>query len=174
MRELMTYLPEWYEASREVQTTQAAFQPEVAALWDARADLLAQLDPWTATWGIDLWEDALGILAAAGLALEARRAAVAAKLRGRETTTPELIRENRETILRVPVTVTEVYEGYLVYISFDAQGQLPAGMDALTQQLDQIMPAHLVWEFLIRITPTLYVGAGLSTYHITYLPILGG
>lgn len=170
----MTYLPEWYEASREVRTTQAAFQPELTALWTGRGDLLAQLDPWTATWGIDLWEAALGIRAAAGLALEARRAAVAARLRGRETTTPELIREIGETILGVPVTVTEIYDGYLVYVGFDAQGQLPAGLDALEQQLDQIMPAHLAWHYLINITPTLYTGGYFSSYNITALPVLEG
>ena len=61
MRRLMDYLPENYPASRETAAFQEALQPEADALWAARDGLLAQLDPYTATWGLDYWERALGI-----------------------------------------------------------------------------------------------------------------
>ena len=50
----MSYLPENYPASRETVCFQQALQPEAEGLWAARDDLLAQLDLWTATWGLDL------------------------------------------------------------------------------------------------------------------------
>lgn len=53
MRRLMDYLPENYPASRETAAFQEALQPEADALWAARDGLLAQLDPYTATWGLD-------------------------------------------------------------------------------------------------------------------------
>ena len=171
MRELMSYLPEWYENSRETAAIQEAIQPETAGLWNARDDLFSQLNPWTATWGLDLWEDGLG-LSGGELDLRQRRANVAAKLRGRETTTPELVREISETILGVPVTVSEIYGAYRVEICFDAQGELPEGMEALRSQLDQIMPAHLVWDFQITMTPTLRVGGHFGSWCVTRLPVL--
>ena len=172
MKELMAYLPEWYEASRETAAIQRAIQPEMTLLWEGRDDLLLQLDPWTATWGVDLWEDALGLATDPTQALEQRRASVAAKLRGRETTTPALIKEVSESFLGVPVTVTEIYDGYRVEVCFDAQGKLPAGMEELRRQLDQIMPAHLVWDFLITLTPSLYMGGHFMSWQVTHLPVL--
>lgn len=41
----MSYLPENYPASRETVTFQEALQPEVGVMWEARDDLLVQLDP---------------------------------------------------------------------------------------------------------------------------------
>ena len=172
MKELMAYLPEWYEASRETVAIQRAIQPEMTLLWEGRDDLLLQLDPQTATWGLDLWEAALGLPTDPAQALEQRRAAVAAKLRGRETTTPALIREISEALLGVPVTVSEIYSGYRVEICFDAQGELPAGLEDLRRQLDQIMPAHLTWDFLITMAPTLHVGGAFTSWHVVTLPAL--
>ena len=67
----MSYLPENYPASRETVCFQQALQPEAEGLWAARDDLLAQLDLWTATWGLDLWEAALGLSNGQGLDLRA-------------------------------------------------------------------------------------------------------
>ena len=57
----MSYLPEWYQNSRETVAIQESIQPEIDLIQQARDDLLAQLNPWTATWGVALWEDALGL-----------------------------------------------------------------------------------------------------------------
>lgn len=83
----MSYLPENYPASRETVCFQQALQPEAEGLWAARDDLLAQLDLWTATWGLDLWEAALGLSNGQGLDLRAlggvqRHHAAAGKNRG--------------------------------------------------------------------------------------------
>lgn len=172
MRDLMSYLPEWYQNSRETVVIQESIQPEIDLIQQARDDLLAQLNPWTATWGVALWEDALGLVGNGTLSLDQRRANVAAKIRSRETTTPALVKEISETILGVPVTVTELYGDYWVEICFDAQGELPAGLDGLADQLDKIMPAHLGWGFLITMTPALYVGGNFELWRSVTLPVL--
>ncbi|HIT31691.1 MAG TPA: DUF2313 domain-containing protein [Candidatus Enterenecus stercoripullorum] len=172
MKNLMNYLPDWNKDSPETVTIQEAIQPEITKLWEARDDLLLQLNPWTATWGLDYWENGLGLQSLPQENLAQRRANVAAKLRARETTTPALVREVSETILGVPVTVKEIFSGYRVEICFDAQGELPEGMEALRTQLDQIMPAHLAWDFLITMTPSLYVGGHFTSWCSTALPVL--
>lgn len=50
----MSYLPENYPASRETVAFQRALQPEVELIWRVRDGLLAQLNPYTATWGLGL------------------------------------------------------------------------------------------------------------------------
>ena len=70
------------------------------------------------------------------------------------------------------MTVSEIYGAYRVEICFDAQGELPEGMEALRSQLDQIMPAHLVWDFQVTMTPTLHVGGHFGSWCVTRLPVL--
>lgn len=158
MRRLMDYLPENYPASRETAAFQEALQPEADALWAARDGLLAQLDPYTATWGLDYWERALGIANAGHLGLELRRRQIAAKLQGRAATTPQVVKDTAETLLGVPVTVIERFGEYLVEVWAEAGGKLPAGTIQLKGRLRELMPAHLDWQVVIPTllsTPTL-------------------
>lgn len=149
MRELMSYLPENYPDSRETVTFQEALQPEVNLMWQARDDLLGQLNPYTATWGLWYWEDALGLGACEGLELDVRWRQIVAKLQGRDTTTPAVVKAVAETMLGVPVKVIEVFGEYRVELEVDSNGYLPAGTDALKRRLREIMPAHLDWALVI-------------------------
>lgn len=149
MRELMSYLPENYPDSRETVTFQGALQPEVNLMWQGRDELLAQLNPYTATWGLWYWEDALGLGACEGLNLDTRRRQIVAKLQGRDTTTPAVVKAVAETMLWVPVKVIEVFGEYRVELEVDSNGYLPAGTDALKRRLQEIMPAHLDWALVI-------------------------
>ncbi len=149
MRELMSYLPENYPASKETVTFQEALQPEVGVMWQARDDLLAQLDPYSATWGLDYWEDALGLSNGLGLDLDTRRRVIVAKLQGRTTTTPEVVKNVAETLLGVPVEVIEIFDEYTVLLATPA-GFLPKPRAVqLRAQLRDIMPAHLDFQIII-------------------------
>lgn len=147
----MSYLPENYPASRETVAFQEALQPEVGVMWAARDDLLAQLDPWTAEWGLDYWEAALGLSNGQGVDLDVRRRAVVAKLQGRATTTPEVVKNVAETLLGVPVKVIEVFDEYRVELEVEL-GLVPgAELPRLKEQMRQIMPAHLDWACVIPV-----------------------
>lgn len=150
--ELMAWLPENYPASRETVEFQGAIQPEIALLWRLRDEFLAQLDPYTAAWGLPLWEDSLGLNGCEGLSLDTRRRQVVAKLQGRGTTTVEVVRDLAETMLGLPVIVTEWYADYQVDLEVD--GGMPGlKWDALTplrERLVEIMPAHLDWQVVVK------------------------
>lgn len=149
MRELMSYLPENYPDSQETVTFQEALQTEANLMWQARDELQAQLNPYTATWGLWYWEDALGLGACEGLELDVRRRQIVAKLQGRGTTTPAVVKAVAETMLWVPVRVIEIFGECRVELEVDSNGYLPAGTDALKRRLWEIMPAHLDWALVI-------------------------
>lgn len=161
MKRLMDYLPENYLASRETVAFQEAIQPEVDSIWDARDDVLAQLNPHRATWGLAYWEEALGLGSYQGLLLDTRRRQVVAKLQGRATTTPAVIQAVAETLLGFKVKVIEYFSEYRVELEVDSGGMLPAGVPQLKERLQEIMPAHLDWSLVlptwtfvpIRLTP---------------------
>lgn len=151
MRELMSYLPENYPASKETVAFQEALQPEAGVMWEARDDLLAQLDPYTATWGLDYWEAGLGLSNGQGIGADIRRRAIVAKLQGRATTTPEVIKTVAETLLGVPVKVVEVFGEYRVELVVEPGFVPGAELARLKEQLKQIMPAHLDWACVIPV-----------------------
>lgn len=173
MRDLMSYLPVNYDGSAETRIIEEAIQPEQAALWKGRESLLEQLDPQTATWGLAYWEEAFGIAVDGSKGLDVRRSKIIARIRGMSTTTVELLTNVARSFLPdSQVSVTEVYGEYRVEINFIAPNRLPHGMDDLAEVLDEIMPAHLQWMYVITISPTLYVGGHFTSCNVTYLPVL--
>lgn len=149
-RALIDWLPENYPHSGETVTFQEAIQPEADALWRLRQEFLLQLDPYQATWGLPYWEDSLGLNGSEGLTLDTRRRQVVAKLQGRGTTTVQVVRDLAETLLNVPVSVTEWYSEYRVELEPETSGGLPDGALSLRERLEEIMPAHLDWQIVIR------------------------
>lgn len=171
LREPMSYLPEDYGGSPETVTIQEALRPELDLIWRARDELLLQLSPKTATWGLAYWEEAFGLPVDEGKDLEQRRSLVLAKLRGRATTTPALVKSLAEGILGVEIEVGEIFPEDRVELRLDAPNRLPPGLDDLKVLLDKIMPAHLTWDYLITITPTIHVGGYFTSYNVTTLPV---
>ena len=149
MTDPMDYLPENYSVSAETKAIQEAIQPELTALWEGRDSLLAQLHPSTATWGLDYWERALGLSTDHSKELEYRRTRVVAKLRGNGTTTAALIKNVAESFTNGEVDVAELYSEYKVEIRFVGTLGIPPNMEDLRAALEDIMPAHLAWEFVI-------------------------
>lgn len=149
MRELMSYLPDEYPNSKETVTIQDAIQPETAVLWTARDDVLLQLNPRTATWGLAYWEAAYGLSTDREKDIEFRRTRVIAKLRGRGTTTVALIKSVAESFSNGEVDVAEFAPEYRIEIRFVGTIGIPPNLEDLRDSLNDIMPAHLVWEFVI-------------------------
>ncbi len=145
----MSYLPENFPDSKETVTFQEALQPEVGLMWRARDELLEQLNPYKAAWGLWYWEDALGLGPCEVFDLDTRRRQIAAKLQGRAATTPAVIRAVAETILGFPVEVIEHFSEYRVELRADSGGVLPAGAPQLKARLGEIMPAHLDWQVVL-------------------------
>lgn len=142
----MYYLPENYEGSCETRIIQEAIQAELNALWQGREDLLAQLDPNTATWGLSYWEKAFGLPVIETLPYSTRRSRIIARIRGTGTTTVARLQSVVETFCPgCEVSIVEHYSQYVVEIKLILTDQSVDDMDGLKDQLDRIMPAHLAW-----------------------------
>lgn len=146
MSELMGYLPENYRGSREVLALQNALQGEVDGVWAARDDLLAQLDPYTATWGLELWERALGIESAAHLDTQLRRRQIAATVQSQTETTPAAVQEAARTFLGMDAAVEEVFQEYRIELDVPAEYVPGAGLPRLMDHLARVLPAHIAFH----------------------------
>lgn len=162
MRRLIDYLPKWYKQSPESVVIQEAIQPEIDALWAAREDMLLQIDPRTATWGLDLWEAAYGLPVDAGYHVEARRSNIIARIIGSGTTTVQRIKDVVSALSGSDVEVVEDYGNYTVHIKSTASIGNAPDVDIIRGALAPIMPAHLAWSYTITLraesTHLLYSG----------------
>lgn len=149
MRDLIERLPPFYRNSPEMVTIQASLTGLARELWADRNDWAEQLCPDTATWGLSIWEEAVGIPTDRTRPYAYRRSRVIAKLRGAGTTTVAKIKSVAESFSGGEVEVIEDAAHYRVSIKFTGTLGVPPNMDDLTATLREILPAHLGWSYEI-------------------------
>ncbi len=145
--ELFSYLPAYYERSRIMRVDMDRKGTEMDALYDALDETFQQFFVRTATWGINLWEQELGIVPDATKPLEQRRAVAESKLRGGGKFSGAQVKN-----------VAEAYDGGRVQVSFqperwnftiqfvDTHG-IPPNLNDLKQAIEELKPAHLSVEY---------------------------
>lgn len=149
MRALIARYPDFYAGSPEFVDMQDALEPEALALWTARDGLMDQLCVDTATWGLQYWEQTLGITVEQGKDLEYRRSRIRSKLRGSGVTTVALIESVAESFSNGDVAVSEYPQNYRIEIKFVGTIGIPPNLEDLTASLREILPAHLAWDYVM-------------------------
>jgi len=146
-REMFSYLPGYYESSRVMQSDMDAKGSELDEFYKALDETLDQFFVRTATWGLDRWEQELGLTTELAKPIEQRRALVESKLRGAGQFSGRLVKN-----------VAEAYDGGTVDVSFqpaewsftikfvDTIG-VPPNLDDLKMVIEEIKPAHLKVEY---------------------------
>ncbi|WP_251447048.1 putative phage tail protein [Vermiculatibacterium agrestimuris] len=140
---LLEYLRPALRKSPEIQAIQEGLQVGIDDLWDAVESARKQLNVETATWGLSIWEEALGISVEAEKAMDFRRSRIRAKLRGQGTTTVEALCNVAASFSNGEVAVTEHPAEYRVEIKFVGALGLPPNLDDLKAAIAEILPAHL-------------------------------
>ena len=149
-RKLTDLLPERYLASPEVGAA-AGILWVLGEVFRARAlDWLAQLCIDTATWGIVYWEREYGVTPQATDTLDDRRSRVKAKLRAPQTVTAAMLENLTDSYINGQSTVTELPRAHKVKIRFNGDYGVPANLESLTAALLEVLPSHVVYEYLYR------------------------
>lgn len=145
---LFEMLPAYYQNSTETEDLQNAFDKEVQKAEAVKDDLLLQLNVRTATWGLNLWEKAYGIVPDAEKSVDFRRSRVESKMRSQGVTTVAMIQNAAESFSNGEVAVTEYPEEYRFDITFLGTLGIPPNMDDLTAVIEEIKPAHLGYGYV--------------------------
>lgn len=137
-------VPDYHYASEQSKALIEALEDASLEAKAALEDVMAQFFINTATWGLALWEQQVGIETDNALSLDARRSAVLQKLVASGNTTAEMIRGLAEAITGYEARV-EVHDDYSFSLSFwGEQTKLAAiDVDELKSVVEQIKPAHL-------------------------------
>ena len=123
-----------------IETLADASLEAKAALYDVMDQFFVE----TATWGLDLWEQQVGIETDRGLSHESRRAEIKQKLVASGQTTSEMVRQLAETITGYEARVI-VNTDYSFSLKFLGEKTELADIDVegLRSVVEQIKPAHL-------------------------------
>ena len=149
-RKLTDLLPERYLNSPEVGAA-AGILWVLGEVFRARAlDWLAQLTIDTATWGIVYWEREYGVTPQATDTLDDRRSRVKAKLRAPQTVTAAMLENLTDSYINGQSEVTELPREHKVKIRFNGEYGVPTNLASLTGALLEVLPSHVVYEYLYR------------------------
>lgn len=145
---MLSYLPtSLYQNATVMQAVLGALGGEID---DARAmleDIHDQFFVQTATWGLDRWEDELGLPSKIGTDVE-RRSRVAARLLGYGTATISKVDEVAEAFANTYVFVDDEstdpsLPDYTTRVTFTSPTGIPPNVAQIEAALREVVPAHL-------------------------------
>ena len=148
-KEMIRYLPRYYETSRVMKSI---LQVEGMEFDDLKAALDETLDQFfvrSATWGLDQWEKELGLAPAQDQPNSERRDRIISRLRGTGTATIRIVKEVAESYDNGAINVIEDHAIYTVIIRFVDTAGVPPNLNDLKAAVRAVLPAHLdiVYEF---------------------------
>lgn len=103
----------------------------------------------TATWGLELWEDELGLTSTPDKPDSERRSVIKSKLRGVGSVTVQLMKTVAEAYDQGAIDVTQQPALYQFTVKFVDTIGAPPNLDDLKAAIEEIKPAHLqvVYEY---------------------------
>ena len=150
--DLLEYLPSFYHNSDVIKSFMESNSIEVDTLKAYIEDLSKNLYVKTATWGLDLFEEELGLVTDKSISYEERRERILAKKRGNGTTTKAMIKNTAEAFSGGEVDIIENFEDYSFVVKFIGVKGIPKNLTLFKNMIEEIKPAHLNYELAFTYT----------------------
>ncbi|HBE9110503.1 TPA: DUF2313 domain-containing protein [Clostridioides difficile] len=161
---LIDKLPSFYnnDITRKIQD---AYDIELSTLRETYDDTFDQFFVDTATWGLDYWENILSIKNRFDLSIEDRRSNIKAKMRGKGTTTIEVVKAISEAYTKTNVDVevfSNLFSFTLSFITNDCSYNTILELD---KKIEEIKPAHLEhkFEMILFNQNNMFAGSTMNT-----------
>ena len=144
--DLLECLPSFYHNSDVIKSFMESNSIEVDTLKAYIEDLSKNLYVKTATWGLDLFEEELGLVTDKSISYEERRERILAKKRGNGTTTKKMLKNTAEAFSGGEVEIIENFEDYSFIVKFVGVLGIPKNLTLFKNMIEEIKPAHLNYE----------------------------
>ena len=142
---LINELPSFYD-NPITKPIQDSLSVEADAIAEAIGNTLDQLFVESATYGLDYWENMLGI-SSNDFDYQTRRENIKAKMRSRGTTTMEAIKNICEAYSNGIVDIIVDHSNYSFTIDFVGSIGVPQAFAELYKTIEEIKPCHLEHKF---------------------------
>lgn len=147
-QDLFDMIPTFYQQSDIMDKILGAEATELSALYSAIEDIRNQLFVDTATWGLDRWEKIVGLGTDTSKTYDDRRALIKTRLQGYGTVTDAFLKDVARTVFNGDITIQTFPSAYQVDITFNnIKGRPPIVLE-LQAQLSQLIPAHLLINYI--------------------------
>ena len=145
---LFNKLPSFYE-NDIVKSIQNALGVEADSINNTVEDTLNQFFVDSATFGLDKWENMLGI-SKNNFDIQTRRENIKAKMRTRGTSNLSVVKNICEAYSNGEVDITVNYKDYSFDVYFVGSVGIPKALDELDKTINEIKPCHLAHTFRFR------------------------
>ena len=153
---LINKLPSFYE-NDIVKFIQNALGVEADSINNTVEDTLNQFFVDSATFGLDKWENMLGI-SKNNFDIQTRRENIKAKMRSRGTTSIEVIKNICEAYSNGEVDIVVDHANYSFEIHFIGSIGVPKAFAELDKTIEEIKPCHLAHSYKFRYNNHEYLG----------------
>jgi hypothetical protein len=148
--QMLGALPPDYADFHEARALMQSEGVEFDALKVNSVDVFDQAKIDESTWGLSLWEEALGIKTDISKSYPIRRAVIKSKIRGNGTTTMALLKKVVSSYENGVIDVTAQPALYQITISFSGAIGAPPNIADVQAAVEAIIPAHLAVVYKFR------------------------
>lgn len=160
--DISTYLPAFLSKSAEYKAGLDVESEEHERMRTALIDVENQFNVKTAEWGLDLWEELLGIAADRTKSIEERRTIAQGKLVKPGSVTVDFLKKLIDVYLKNGKSdVIEYPKDYAVKIVFPGNGTRQ--IKDIEKTVREYIPAHLGWRYKALVTVKLDLKIGFRT-----------
>lgn len=145
---LMRYLPYYYQDNEIQFHVQSTILSELNLLYTSIYDLLDQLFVNTADFGLDMWDNMLGIPLSSSATIDTRKIAIIMKMRGLEVTRRDVLKSIAEGFSGGECEVIEYPYEYRFEIKFKSMRGKPPRLAELSNTVEELKPAHLGVDYV--------------------------
>lgn len=160
-KEMIQQITPMYQKSIIEQAIYESIGQEFDNAEELAQEVLLQLFPQTATWGLIFWEQRLGLPTNTNEDIERRRKKVIAKQQSKNIINPERMAIILKNYTGADILITENIAPYTFEIKLTGREGFPKSLEDLYKEVRRIKPSHLSVRYkLIALTESnLYVGA---------------
>lgn len=162
-KEMFDYISPIYHQSEVMQSIFQAIGIEVDFAYELADDILLQMFPQTATWGLKFWEDATGTISNPSDSLEIRRALIINKLQNPTTLTPYVFSRLLSSFTGRDCDIeenTNDYEFTVTIVNPDGV----VNFVRLIQLINDSKPAHLSFQLVNKYLKEIIIENEGSSY----------
>lgn len=147
--DMVSILPWWIKASPVLNRLLAVYGGELDSYGIWSDDVVAQMFVRRATWGLEYWEDEMGLPYGGNMTDQARADRIVARLRSFRQSTPFVIRLIANSFENGAVLPIEDFANRKLIIRFQDIRGVPQSIEDLSDALDRVVRASalLVFEY---------------------------
>ncbi len=171
---LLSYQPNYYSNSQVMENINDANANELTSLNGILVDLSNQFYVSTVTTALERWEKQFGIKINTSLTLAARRNRILAKLRGRGTSTVEMIKDVAKSFIDDrEVDLIEHNEDYYFEIALKSNVGFSCELTVLYDSIESIKPAHLAYSITLQYLINILIIRSFKKWFSDTIPLCG-